>query len=134
MAPAMATSVPRAPRSTGLDHVRAAPLETGRASRAAAPATTGLPAYGQRDFDDSGRCGLLAPGGLRLGQAARLGAVVGRPPPGPEGGPSRRAGLPLGPHAAMGGGGAEPGARLACLLPRAARPMPSPEPHHACAG
>ena len=67
MVPAVATYVPRDPSGTVLYHVIAEHLETFLASCEAAPDATGLPAYIQRKFYDSLRCGILAHGFLRLG-------------------------------------------------------------------
>jgi Putative transposase/Transposase zinc-binding domain len=67
MAPAVATYTPRDPSGTVLYHVIAEPLETLLASLADDPEATGLPAYVQREFYDSVRCGILAHGVLRLG-------------------------------------------------------------------
>src|SRR5262249_12832689 len=67
MAPAVPTYAPRDPGGAVLYHVVAAHLETFLASLHDAPNATGFPAYVQQAFDASGRCGLLAPGLLRLG-------------------------------------------------------------------
>jgi Putative transposase/Transposase zinc-binding domain len=67
MAPAVATYAPRDPSQTVLYHVIAEHLEPLLASLADAPEATGFPAYVQREFYDSLRCGILAHGFLRLG-------------------------------------------------------------------
>jgi putative transposase/transposase-like zinc-binding protein len=67
MAPAMATYTPRDPSQTVLYTVIAEHLETFLASLHDDPDATGLPAYVERAFYDSVRCGILAHGFLRLG-------------------------------------------------------------------
>src|SRR5262249_57870387 len=67
MAPAVATYAPRDPSGTVLYRVIAEHLETFLASLADDPEATGLPPYVEREFYDYVRCGILAPGFLRLG-------------------------------------------------------------------
>jgi len=67
MAPAVPTYAPRDPSQTVLYNVIAEHLETFLASCHDAPEATGFPAYVQREFYDSLRCGILAHGFLRLG-------------------------------------------------------------------
>ena len=67
MAPAVATYAPRAPSQTVLYTVIAEHLETFLASLDADPDASGRPAYVEREFYDSLRCGILPHGFLRLG-------------------------------------------------------------------
>jgi hypothetical protein len=75
--PAVPTYAPRDPSHTVLSTVRAEPLEPCRAACPAAPEAIGLPADGQRAWDDSWRCGLLASGVLRLGGDTWQHALLG---------------------------------------------------------